>query len=345
MQSSKKLNIKDFSLEELKEYLKNLGIESFRAQQLFKWIYEKNVESFSEMTDLPLNLRELLKEKFFISQLSLKKRFISQDKTQKFLFETQDKNLIETVLIPHRKRYTICVSTQIGCRFNCYFCASGKSGFVRNLSTSEILDQILLVKKHTNTRITNVVFMGIGEPLDNYENVIRCIKIITCPKGLNLSQRKITISTSGLVPQIERLSQSNLKIELAVSLHTLDNDLRDFLMPVNRIYPLEDLINSLKRYFGRTKREITFEYILFRGLNDSVKDAQRIKKLKGFLFKINVIPYNPVEGIEELFEPSLKEAEDFCKLLKKYRVKVTLRIPRGKDVEGACGQLRANFLN
>ncbi len=341
--SSKKIDIKEFSLSELKDYFKKIGIESFRAEQIFNWVYKKNVSNFSEMTDLPLNLRDFLERNFSLSSLKLRKKLISKDKTQKFLFETSDAKFIESVLIPHKKRCTLCVSTQIGCKFNCYFCASGKLGFIRNLSTSEILDQIILVKRIA--KITNIVFMGIGEPLDNYENLIKSIRIITSPQSLNISQRKITVSTCGLVPQIERLSEENLKIELAVSLHTLDNDLRNFLMPINKIYSLDTLMEALKRYFKKTKREITFEYILFRGLNDSIKDAQRIRKIRGFKFKMNVIPYNPIEGIEDLFEPSLEEAKSFCELLRKYGIKATLRTPRGKDIKGGCGQLKISFLD
>ncbi len=340
-------DIKDFLLQELELWFKERGVAPYRSRQIFSWIYKKGIYDFANMGNIPQDLRHYLKDSFISESLRLRSHSFSKDGACKFAFETGEGSIIESVYIPHiRKRYTFCISSQVGCRFNCYFCASGKKGFVRSLSVAEILEQILKMRDFLKRAPSNIVFMGVGEPLDNYDSVLKSIEAINSPWGFNISQRRISLSTSGIVPRIRKLALKKMQIELSVSLHTLDNDLRNFLMPVNRIYPLEDLLKACKFYFENTNREITFEYILFKGLNDSPEDIRRIKKrIKGFLFKINLIPYNPIEGIDDLFPPSQEETANFAKKLRHSNIKVFIRKSRGADISGSCGQLRINIEN
>ena len=356
------IDIKDYSLEELGQVFKGWQMPSYHSRQVFCWFYQRKAYSFDEMTDLPLNLRRMLKERFINRELRLIKAQEAVDGTKKFLFGLEDDNLIESVLIPAEGRNTACLSTQVGCRYGCRFCASGLSKFRRNLSTWEIIAQILGINKRlSESRISHIVFMGIGEPLDNYDNVLKAIRIINCHSGLNIAARRITISTSGLFPAIERLSQEGLQIELSVSLHACDDKTRTRLMPVNKKYPLKELIAGCKRYAFVTGRQVTFEYVLLKEINSSRQAAENLAKfLKGWNAKVNLLIYNPVYpalpavkrfpgvrkgGVKDLpYEPAPGlEVLAFRKILKNAGIPVTIRKPRGKDIDAACGQLRGGY--
>ncbi|MCK9603215.1 MAG: 23S rRNA (adenine(2503)-C(2))-methyltransferase RlmN [Candidatus Omnitrophica bacterium] len=339
-------DITGLTLSELEENLKESGYPLFHAKQIFSWIYKKGVLDFNSMSDLSAELRKYLKAEFFLGNLKLVKTLKSRDETEKFLFELKDKNLIEAVIIPAENRITGCISTQVGCKFACKFCASGLSGFKRNLTVPEIIDEALYLKSHCpGGKLTHLVFMGTGEPLDNYDNVLKAIRIINSGFSFNIGARRITISTSGIIPEIERLAGENLQIELSVSLHAADDRKRSLLMPVNKKYPLRNLIPACKEYTQKTKRQVTFEYVLIKDLNSSLQDAQNLSKiLTGLkLSKVNLIPANAVKeaGIEP---PKKLEILFFKDCLLKHGINVTLRKPRGQDIEAACGQLRLNYV-
>lgn len=334
--------IKDLSLEELEKIISSFEEQTYRAKQVFYWIYKKMVGSYDEMNNVPLDLRNKLKEKFGFDCLKLTTEKQSKiDKTTKYLFRLADNQIIETVFIPHTNRNTICVSIQVGCKFHCSFCASGMLGFKRNLTAGEIIDQILQVEKYNSpNKINNVVFMGIGEPLDNYNNVLKAIRTINSPDALNIGARKITVSTCGLVPFIMKLANENLQIELSVSLHSADNATRNKLMPINKKYPIDLLLNTLMTYQKKTNRQITFEYLLINGINDSQAQVEKLIKITKHLdCKINLIRFNPVK--ETSFNPAIEEnIKIFQGQLKDAGVKVTIRNSRGADIDAACGQLR-----
>lgn len=296
------------------------------------------------MSDLPEGLREKLKEEFSLTSLKPIKTLKSIDATEKFLFELKDKNFIEAVSIPAKDRVTGCVCAQVGCKYSCRFCASGTLGFKRNLTCGEILDEALYLKnKSSAKKLTHIVFMGTGEPLDNYDNVLKAIRIINSPLGLNIGARRITISTAGVVPAIEKLSCEGLQIELSVSLHAADDATRDKIMPINKIYPLGELIPACRAYFKKTNRQITFEYTLFKNLNSDLQNAKNLcKLLKGMDAKVNLIPVNPVNEIT-LEPPQKKDILLFKDVLSGSGINVTLRKPRGQDIEAACGQLRLKY--
>lgn len=338
-------DIKELALSGLEKKLKDWGQPVFRAQQIFSWIYKKQATGFDVMSDLPSDLRRRLKESFYIFGLKLSKAQEAKDGTEKFLLELKDKNTIEAVAIPTEKRITGCISTQVGCKFKCCFCASGMLGFKRNLTVGEIIEEIMYLKNNSrNKKLTHLVFMGIGEPLDNYDNVIKVIRIINSPYALNIGARRITISTSGITPGIKKLSQEGLQIELSVSLHAADDPLRSRLMPVNKIYPLKDLIAACREYIQKTGRQITFEYILIKDTNASLQDAQKLSRiLKGLrLSKVNLIPCNPIKGYVAA-PPKKKDILLFRGCLLQSGINVTLRRPRGEDVQAACGQLRLRY--
>lgn len=338
-------DIRNYSLEELEGVFKRWGLSGYRARQVFSWIYQERVSSFEAMTNLSLDLRSRLKERFIFRPLELEKLQESSDGTRKFLFRLEDGNLIESVLIPVKERLTACLSSQAGCPFSCGFCASGISGFKRNLETAEITGELLEIRRGLGRgrALTNVVFMGTGEPLDNYENVLKAIRIINAPRGFNIGARRITISTCGIIPGIERLSGEGLQIELSVSLHAADNKTRSRLMPVNKKYPLKELISACREYAAATKRQVTFEYVLIKGLNCSREAADNLTRLlSGWECKLNLLVYNPVQ--EFPCQPAdEREIEFFVWLLRKQRIMVTMRRSRGKDIDGACGQLRLKF--
>jgi len=337
-------NIKDYNLDELKEELKKIGEKNFRAEQIFKWIYESRVSSFDEMTNLSLELREKLKENYTIKQFNILKKQVASDGTKKYLFDVLDGNAIETVLMEYHHGYSICVSSQIGCKMGCKFCASTGIPFIRNLSTGEIVEQIMAVERDENIRISNIVFMGIGEPLDNYDNVVGAIRIINNPKGLNIGARHISISTSGLVPKIYKLAEENIQCTLSISLHATTNEQRSQMMPVNDAYKLEELLQACRDYIEKTHRRISFEYALAKENNDNLEDAKRlVKLLKGMICHVNLIPINKIEN-GAYMKSSNENIMKFRDYLNDHGIVATIRRELGSDIDAACGQLRRKNL-
>lgn len=337
-------NIKDYNLDELKEELKKIGEKTFRAEQIFKWIYESRVSSFDEMTNLSLELREKLKENYTIKQFNILKKQVASDGTKKYLFDVLDGNAIETVLMEYHHGYSICVSSQIGCKMGCKFCASTGIPFIRNLSTGEIVEQIMAVERDENIRISNIVFMGIGEPLDNYDNVVGAIRIINNPKGLNIGARHISISTSGLVPKIYKLAEENIQCTLSISLHATTNEQRSQMMPVNDAYKLEELLQACRDYIEKTHRRISFEYALAKENNDNLEDAKRlVKLLRGMICHVNLIPINKIEN-GAYMKSSNENIMKFRDYLNDHGIVATIRRELGSDIDAACGQLRRKNL-
>ncbi|MFV0479081.1 MAG: 23S rRNA (adenine(2503)-C(2))-methyltransferase RlmN [Anaerorhabdus sp.] len=336
--------IYDYSYEKLEALFLNWGWKKFRVQQCFQWLYEKRCLNFNEMSDLSKETISKLEESFCIQPLKIHTKQVSKDKTVKYLFELLDGSLIETVLMHHDYGKSVCVTSQVGCDMGCQFCASGLLKKKRNLTAGEIVAQILFVQKEldqTQQRVSNVVIMGTGEPFDNYENVMTFCGIINHARGLALGARHITISTCGLTPMIDRFSKEHVQYNLAISLHASNDRLRSQLMPVNRAYPLKELMNSLRRYSQENNRRITFEYILLKGLNDQEIHAKELaKEIRGMNAYVNLIPYNAVE--EHRFKScDDKSALKFYDYLMKNGVKATLRARHGDDIDAACGQLRA----
>lgn len=290
-------NIKNYNLENLKNEMIELGEKPFRAEQIFKWLYVEKVKSFDEMTNISLELREKLKQNYEICNFNILKKQESKDGTIKYLFDILDGNAIETVLMRYHHGNSICVSSQVGCKMGCKFCASTGIAFVRSLTSGEIVEQIIAVEQDTGEKISNVVFMGIGEPLDNYENVVNGIRIINNPKGLNIGARHISISTSGLVPMIYRLAEENIQCTLSISLHATSNEKRSLMMPINNKYQIEELIKACKDYINKTNRRISFEYAMAKDNNDNLDDAKElVKLLQGMLCHVNLIPINKIEN-------------------------------------------------
>lgn len=336
--------ILDFSLEDLRLYLSKQNLPEYAAFQVLSWIYQKEVFDFERMTDLSKGLRSFLKKNFQILGLALIKKQVSCDGTRKFLFRLGKAGAIESVSIPAPRRITACISTQAGCKFACCFCASGAAGLRRNLSSGEIIEQVVYLKNSLKKRVNNLVFMGIGEPLDNYDNLLKAIRILNSAYSLNIAARKMTISTCGLIPKIKRLAQENLQVGLSVSLHAADDKVRSRLMPVNKKYPLEELLVACREYFKRTKRQVTFEYILIKGINSGTAQAKRLVQLLGGLdAKINLILPSPFR--KEFSAPNKLEFLIFRDILLKAGIPLTLRRPRGVDIQAACGQLRLNSLS
>lgn len=334
-----KADIKDLTLDELRGELGGWGEPPYRAGQVFEWIYKKGEGSFGSMTDLPKGLRHKLERQFRLDALELAETLRSEDRTEKFLFRLGDGAHVETVLIPSGARRTVCLSSQVGCRFGCVFCASGKRGFGRNLSSSEILGQVLFLRDRLDVRLTNFVLMGMGEPLDNLENVVRAVRILNAPEGLGIGARRITISTVGIVPAIRELAHLGLQVNLSLSLHATTEALRSRLLPVNKKYPLNALIQAGADYADRAGRLITVEYVLISGLNDSVSDAARLAVIARRLrAKINLIPYSPGYGPEWTASPG-DRTEAFLLALQKKGGRATVRRSKGFDIRAACGQL------
>ncbi len=337
-------NIKDYSLEELKEELKEIGEKPFRAEQIYKWLYEARVSDFDEMTNLSLELREKLKQIYEIKEFKILKKQVASDGTRKYLFDVLDGNAIETVLMEYHHGFSICVSSQIGCKMGCKFCASTGIPFARNLSSGEIIEQIMAVERDADVRISNIVFMGIGEPLDNYDNVVKAIRIINHPKGLNIGARHISISTSGLVPKIYQLAEENIQCTLSISLHATTNEQRSKMMPVNNIYHIEELLQACKDYIEKTHRRISFEYALAKENNDNLEDAKRlVKLLKGMLCHVNLIPINKIEN-GAYTKSSNENIMKFRDYLNDHGIVATIRRELGSDIDAACGQLRRKNL-
>jgi len=337
-----KTDIKNLSKEKLGLALKEQGVEAYRSAQIFKWLYAKLAKSFDDMTDIPAGTREMLKKKFHLTRMTeLDSKRSKLDGTTKYLFKLEDGNTIETVFLPEASRGTICLSSQVGCKYGCSFCASAPFGFVRNLKVSEILDEVIHVKaSHPNERITNLVFMGIGEPMDNYSNVLEAVRILNDPGAFNIGARRITISTCGIIPGIDRLKTEGLQVELSVSLHSAKDDVRSRLVPINKKYPIKELIAACKDYTLNTGRVITFEYVLIKGENSSAADSQAVSVLlKGVKCKVNVISYNNITA-KGYLQPSPGEVRGFMDILKKNGISATKRKSKGEDIDAGCGQLR-----
>ncbi len=326
--------------EEIKEFLIKNNFKSFHLKQIYEWIYKKNVSSFNEMSNLSLDLRNKLNENYKLYSLKLNKQKISKDKqTTKYLFSLEDKYLIEAVLILSEKRKTICLSTQVGCAVKCSFCASGKNGFFRNLKSYEIIEQIIHISNHIKEKPTHIVFMGMGEPLFNLDEVLEAIFVICDENCFNISQRRITISTVGILENIKKLKEKNLKINLALSLHAPNDQIRNEIIPFSKRYKLQDIIKELHSYFEKTKRDISFEYILIDNVNDSIEHAkQLVFLLKNFQCSINLIPYNLVKGLS-YNKPNSAKINKFKDYLTNHNLNVSQRYTKGDDISAACGQL------
>lgn len=333
-------NIKDYNLEELKKEFSELGEKPYRAEQVFQWLYKENVTSFDEMTNLSLDLRKKLKENYTLCIYNIIKKQVASDGTRKYLFDVLDGNAIETVLMEYHHGYSICVSSQIGCKMGCKFCASTGIQFVRSLTSGEIVEQLLAVEREANIKISNIVFMGIGEPLDNYDNVINAIHIINNPKGLNIGARHISISTSGIVPKIYQLAEENIQCTLSISLHATTNEKRSSMMPVNNAYKIEELIKACKDYIKITNRRISFEYALAKDNNDNLEDAEKlVKLLRGMNCHVNLIPINKIEN-GKYTKSTNENIIRFRDYLNDHGIVATIRRELGSDIDAACGQLR-----
>ncbi|ADY73336.1 Ribosomal RNA large subunit methyltransferase N [Desulfurobacterium thermolithotrophum DSM 11699] len=336
------VEIKNLNFEELQNFVQSLGFENYRAKQIAQWIYKKRVKSFDEMTNISKAARKVLSENAKIDVLKLVKVEKSMDGTKKYLFELEDGNRVESVFIPEKDWNTLCVSTQVGCPVGCKFCLTAKDGFTRNLTAAEIVDQYIHVQRDVgeDKRISNVVFMGMGEPFLNFENVKKAVEIMTDKNMLDLSTRKITISTVGVVPGIDRMAKEMNKVKLAISLHATTDEVREKIVPLNRKYPISEIMAALRRYPADNIRRIMIEYVMLEGVNDSVEDAKRLVKLvKGIPVKVNLIPFNSYPGAP--FKPSSKEqTEKFQKVLWDHNIAAFIRDSRGQDISAACGMLR-----
>ncbi len=337
-------DIKSLNLKELQEQIVALGDKAFRAKQIYSWLHEKLVDDFDEMTNISKDLREKLKENFELIKVKPVEIQTSQiDGTQKYLFELSDGNVIESVLMKYKHGNSVCISSQVGCRMGCRFCASTLDGLERCLKPSEMLDQIYQIQKTSGERVSNVVVMGTGEPMDNYDNLIKFIKILTSEEGLNISQRNITVSTCGIVPRIRQFADEKLQVTLALSLHATTDEKRKKLMPVANKYKLDEVIDACKYYFEQTGRRITFEYSLVGGVNDTDEDVRELIELvKGINCHINLIPVNPIKE-RDYVQSNKKVIENFKNKLEKSRINVTIRREMGRDIDGACGQLRKRY--
>lgn len=333
-----KQNIKNLLYSELEEYFVQKYRQKFRAKQVFKWL-SLGVSSFTEMTDISKKMAEELSGDFYISNLKILRKETSRDGTVKFLYELDDHNTVESVLMQYKHGMSICISTQVGCNMGCTFCASTVGGKVRNLSAGEILDQVLFTAKYENVRISNIVLMGIGEPLDNFENVIRFLKNVNDEHGINIGYRHISLSTCGLVDGIDRLAKENIPLTLSVSLHAPNDTIRNRTMPVSKKYPYEELLAAVRRYLKQTGRRVSFEYTLIKDVNDRPEHARELcSQLKGMLCHINLIPVNPARG--SMAPSELKRIRQFQELLIAGGLNATVRRTLGTDINAACGQLR-----
>ena len=336
-------SIYDFTREKLEEFFIGHNEKKFKATQVYEWLYKKRISSFEEMQNISKTTIQLLKENFLIDKLNLLASQSDVD-VDKYLFELKDQNKIEAVLMHHDYGYSLCISTEVGCNMGCLFCESGRLKKVRNLEVSEMVLQILQIEKLKNVRISHVVLMGIGEPFDNYDNVIDFIKVINDPKGIDLGARHITISTCGLVPKIKEFMELNTQVNLAVSLHAPNNYLRDKIMPINKAYKIEELMEAIKAYIKKTNRRVTFEYIMLKDLNDTKDCALELAKLlKGINCYVNLIPYNRTSAHDKFGKSDKETILKFYDILKKNNINVTIRREFGSKVMAACGQLRANY--
>ena len=337
-------NIKEYNLDELQDELVNLGEKKYRAEQIFKWLYVDKVKEFDEMTNLSIELREKLKKEYTICNFKILKKQESSDGTKKYLFDVLDGNAIESVLMEYHHGKTICVSSQIGCKMGCKFCASTGIKFIRSLTCGEIVEQILAVEQDIGDKISNIVFMGIGEPFDNYENVMKAIKIINNQKGLNIGARHISISTSGLVPMIYKFADEELQCTLSISLHATNDEKRSNMMPINNKYNIKELMEACKYYINKTNKRISFEYALAKDNNDNLEDAKElVKLLKGMLCHVNLIPINKIEN-GKYTKSTNENIIKFRDYLNNNGIVATIRRELGSDIDAACGQLRRKNL-
>lgn len=337
-------NIKEYNLDELQEEMLAIGEKKYRAEQIFKWLYVEKVKEFDEMTNLSIELREKLKQEYTMCNFKILKKQEASDGTKKYLFDVLDGNAIESVLMEYHHGKTICVSSQIGCKMGCKFCASTGIKFIRSLTCGEIVEQVLAVEQDIGDKISNIVFMGIGEPFDNYENVMKAIKILNNQKGLNIGARHISISTSGLVPMIYKFADEELQCTLSISLHATNNEKRSQMMPINNRYNIEELMKACKYYIEKTNKRISFEYALAKDNNDNLADAKElVKLLKGMLCHVNLIPINKIENgnyVKSTNENIIK----FRDYLNDNGIVATIRRELGSDIDAACGQLRRKSL-
>ncbi len=339
-----RIDIRDLTLDELRAELAAMGERPFRAVQIFDWLYKKRAARFEDFTSLPKPLREKLAARFAVGPLELADKLSSPDGTTKFLFRLGDGEHIETVLIPAGRRLTVCLSTQVGCKFACAFCASGRGGFKRDLAPSEIIGQVLFLEQALGRDLTNYVFMGMGEPLDNWTNVEKALRIMNAPEGLAIAARRMTVSTAGYIPSFRRLEALDLQINLSISLHAVTDRLRDRLMPINRRFPLEELVAAAESTIRSGGRMITLEYILIRGLNDSLDDADGLAAIARRLrAKVNLIACSPVAGAG-FATPDEADIARFKRWLEERKVNTLVRLSKGADIAAACGQLAGRSL-
>lgn len=338
------IDLKDLEYHELEAFLQAQDQPKYRARQIFQWLH-RGAESLEEMTDLPKALRERLAQVCFVSRLSIREKYVSRlDGTVKYLFQLEDGNCIESVVMRYKHGLTVCISSQVGCRMGCGFCASAIGGLYRNLTAGEILNQVLFAQKDMGERISNIVMMGIGEPLDNFDNVLRFLHNVNHPAGVNIGYRHISLSTCGLVDKIERLAAENLPITLSVSLHAPNNAIRDTIMPVNKKYPVEELLAACRDYIQKTTRRISFEYALISGVNDGPAQAEELaRRLQGMLCHINLIPVNPVEE-RQYHKGAAQDIRRFQERLQALGMNATVRRELGSDISASCGQLRKKVL-
>lgn len=338
------ISINDKTIVEIEELFKEKSYQKFRAKQVFHNIHVNRINDFNEMTDLPLKMREELQNDFKIDKVKVFKTFESKvDSTKKYLLELADKNIVEAVFMEYKDRSTICISSQVGCRIGCSFCASTKNGLRRNMTSSELIEEVYLLER-LNGPISNIVIMGIGEPLDNFSNIKKFIEIITDPKGRNISHRSITLSTSGLAPKIKKLADTGLDVNLALSLHYADDKKRAVYMPIAKRYSINEIIDATDYYFDKTGRRVSFEYVVIDGVNNLNEDVENLHDLLfGKNVHINLIPLNPIEEFDHK-KPNNKVLEDFKNKLTKRGLNATIRRSMGSDIDASCGQLRNNYV-
>lgn len=341
-----KTDIKSLTMDELKDFLKEMGEKPFRAGQIYQWMHEKLAASFDEMTNLSKELRDKLKNNSTLTTLKPVSVLVSElDGTRKYLFQLEDKNVIESVLMRYKHGNSVCISSQVGCRMGCRFCASTLDGLERNLTPSEMLEQIYRIQRDMGERVSNVVVMGSGEPMDNYDHLVRFIRLLTGGGGLNISQRNITVSTCGIVPGIRKLAEEDLQITLALSLHAPNDEVRKTLMPVANRYGLDEVLDACRYYFEKTGRRLTFEYSLVQGVNDNTEEARAlVRLLRDQHGHVNLIPVNPIKE-REYVGSGRPATQAFKNLLEKSGINVTVRREMGRDIDGACGQLRKSFID
>ena len=336
-----KTDVKSLTLEELQKAVEDMGEKAFRAKQLYQWMHEKLAGSYEEMTNLSAGFKEKCRERFWYASLETVRVQESKiDGTRKYLFGLRDGNVVESVWMQYKHGNSVCISSQVGCRMGCRFCASTLDGLERNLTPSEMLEQIYAITKHTGQRVSNVVVMGTGEPMDNYDNLIRFLKLLTDENGLNVSQRNVTVSTCGIVPQMKRFAEEGLQVTLALSLHASNDEKRRKLMPIANKYSIRELMEACDYYFKQTGRRITFEYSLVGGVNDTDEDAEELSRLASKLCcHVNLIPVNPIKE-RDYVQSEAKRVLAFKNKLERNKINVTIRREMGRDIDGACGQLR-----